>query len=143
MQFWGLVSIIPLLLHLFGNAQLQHGGIGVVKHFWEVALCAPTTALFAKPPSGAPRARVPKTLRGSRDRQFTPDDRVKYEESLKYYRDLKNVVDTSFEEGKAEGIAEGLTAGKEAIARQMKSEGEAIEKIIRYTGLYGEAIEKL
>jgi len=79
--------------------------------------------------------------------KFTPDDRVKYEESLKYYRDLKNVVDTSFEEGKAEGKAEGLvegmTASREAIAGQMKLEGEAIEKIIRYTGLSGEEIEKL
>ncbi len=32
--------------------------------------------------------------------KFSADDKVKYEESLKYYRDLKNVVDTSFDEGK-------------------------------------------
>jgi hypothetical protein len=38
--------------------------------------------------------------------KFTPDEKNKYEESLKYYRDLKNVVDTSFDEGKAEGKAE-------------------------------------
>lgn len=71
--------------------------------------------------------------------KFTPDDRIKYEESLKYYRDLKNVVDTSYDEGKAEGKAEG----KEEIARQMKLDGEPLEKIIRYTGLSGEAVEKL
>ncbi|MDX1911600.1 MAG: PD-(D/E)XK nuclease family transposase [Saprospiraceae bacterium] len=67
--------------------------------------------------------------------KFTPDEKNKYEESLKYYRDLKNVVDTSFDEGKAEGKAE--------IARQMKSEGEPIEKIIRFTGLTAEEIGRL
>ncbi len=39
--------------------------------------------------------------------KFTPDERTKYEESLKYYRDLKNVVDTSFDEGREEGKIEG------------------------------------
>ncbi len=69
------------------------------------------------------------------------------EESLKYYRDLKNVVDTSFDEGKAEGIAEGkaegIAEGKAEIARQMKSEGEPIEKIVRFTGLTADEIAKL
>ena len=32
--------------------------------------------------------------------RFTPEEKEAYEESLKYYRDLKNVVDTSKEEGK-------------------------------------------
>ncbi|MCB0560500.1 MAG: PD-(D/E)XK nuclease family transposase, partial [Phaeodactylibacter sp.] len=38
--------------------------------------------------------------------RFDPEEKARYEESLKYYRDLKNVVDTSYEEGKAEGKAE-------------------------------------
>ncbi|MFN0015545.1 MAG: Rpn family recombination-promoting nuclease/putative transposase [Saprospiraceae bacterium] len=67
--------------------------------------------------------------------KFTSDDKAKYEESLKYYRDLKNVVDTSFDEGKAERSIE--------IARQMKSEGEPIEKIVRFTGLGSEEIGRL
>ncbi len=71
--------------------------------------------------------------------KFTPEEKNKYEESLKYYRDLKNVVDTSFDEGKAEGLAEG----KAQIARQMKYEGESIEKIVRLTGLSQKEIEKL
>jgi len=37
---------------------------------------------------------------------------VQYEESLKAYRDLKGVVDTSYEEGKAEGKVEGKIEGK-------------------------------
>jgi len=64
-----------------------------------------------------------------------PDEKNKYEESLKYYRDLKNVVDTSFDEGKLERSVE--------IARQMKSEGEPIEKIVRFTGLTAEEIRRL
>ncbi len=83
--------------------------------------------------------------------KFSPDEKVKYEESLKYYRDLKNVVDSSYEEGKAEGkaegIAEGIAEGKEErnieIARQMKLDGEPLEKIMRYTGLSVQEIEKI
>ncbi len=71
--------------------------------------------------------------------KFSPDDKVKYEESLKYYRDLKNVVDSSYEEAKAEGKEERNTE----IARQMKSDGEPLEKIIRYTGLSAQDIENI
>lgn len=35
---------------------------------------------------------------------FSKEEREAYEESLKYYRDIKNVVDTSREEGLIEGI---------------------------------------
>ncbi|MBV6425834.1 MAG: hypothetical protein KIPDCIKN_00320 [Haliscomenobacter sp.] len=75
--------------------------------------------------------------------KFTPDERTKYEESLKYYRDLKNVVDTSFDEGREEGKIEGKMEGKMEIARQMKAEGEPVDKISRFTGLTMEEIEKL
>ena len=37
---------------------------------------------------------------------FTQEERETYEDSLKYYRDIKNVVDTSFIEGKVEGREE-------------------------------------
>jgi predicted transposase/invertase (TIGR01784 family) len=71
--------------------------------------------------------------------KFTPDEKSKYEESLKYYRDLKNVVDTSFDEGKAEGKAEG----KVEIARQMKLKGMDSNLISEITGLPIDEIEKL
>ncbi len=71
--------------------------------------------------------------------KFTPDEKTKYEESLKYYRDLKNVVDTSFDEGKAEGKEERNIE----IARQMKTEGEPVDKIVRFTGLSKDEIEKI
>ncbi len=34
--------------------------------------------------------------------KFSAQDRVAYEDSLKYYRDVKNSLDTAFEEGKME-----------------------------------------
>lgn len=71
--------------------------------------------------------------------KFTPDDRMQYEQSLKYYRDLKNVIDTSYEEGKTEGKFEG----KLEIARQMKEAGEPLEKIGLFTGLPLEELKKL
>ena len=71
--------------------------------------------------------------------RLAPEEKARYEESLKYYRDLKNVVDTSFEEGREEGREEQRTE----IARQMKAAGESIEKIMRYTGLSKKDIEKL
>ncbi|MCH4830549.1 MULTISPECIES: Rpn family recombination-promoting nuclease/putative transposase [Flavobacterium] len=66
-------------------------------------------------------------------------DLDKYESSLKVYRDLKGVIDTAFDEGKMEGKMEG----KIEMAKLMKLENESIEKIIRYTGLSKEEINKL
>lgn len=63
--------------------------------------------------------------------KFTPEERDAYEESLKYYRDIKNVVDTSREEG------------IKVVAREIKKEGERIEKIMKYTGLTKEQIKEL
>jgi predicted transposase/invertase (TIGR01784 family) len=94
---------------------------------------------------------------------FNREDRLGYEASLKTYRDLKNVVDTSFDEGRAEGKAEGLEEGLEKgrtegeaiglekgatrrsleIALQMKKLGEPVEKIMLLTGLEKDVIEKL
>ena len=61
-----------------------------------------------------------------------------YEESLKVYRDLKNVVDTAFDEGKAEGKAEGVAEGiqQKALedAKKFKDAGVALETIAFCTG---------
>jgi predicted transposase/invertase (TIGR01784 family) len=45
--------------------------------------------------------------------KFNRKQQNQYEKSLKYYRDLKNVTDTAFFEGKEEGIVEGFEMGKE------------------------------
>ena len=63
--------------------------------------------------------------------KFSLEERVAYEESLKYYRDIKNVVDTSIEEG------------VKRVAVEMKKNGESIEKIMMYTNLSAAQIEDL
>ncbi len=59
--------------------------------------------------------------------KFTPAQIRSYEDSLKYYRDMKNSLDTAFEEGREEGKLE--------IARIMLEANEPIDKIIQFTSL--------
>lgn len=63
----------------------------------------------------------------------------KYERSLKVYRDLNGAFTTARDEGR---IA-GRKAGKIELASFMKAENETVEKIINYTGLTEDEIEKL
>ena len=67
--------------------------------------------------------------------KYTREEREQYEESLKYYRDIKNVIDTAFEDGEYKS--------KITIAKNMKADGFSYEKISKYTGLSIEEIEKL
>lgn len=67
--------------------------------------------------------------------KFSPKEREAYEERLKYYRDIKNVVDTSREEGRLEGKIEGRHEGIIEIAQKLKSEGMPSSKISQITGL--------
>lgn len=71
--------------------------------------------------------------------QFRPDQLATYETSLKYYRDMKNVVDTSFEEGKLEGKLEG----KIEIAQNLLKLGITTKQIVQATGLSEDDIKKL
>ncbi|MGK0365350.1 MAG: putative transposase/invertase (TIGR01784 family) [Saprospiraceae bacterium] len=91
--------------------------------------------------------------------KFSPKEREAYEESLRYYRDIQNVVDTSKEEGRKEGKEEGLKEGlkegeitglkkgkeekRDEIARKLKAGGVSVEMIMQSTGLSREEIEKL
>ncbi len=63
--------------------------------------------------------------------KFTSKEREAYEESLKYYRDIKNVVDTSKEERSIE------------IAIELKKNNVPIEIISKSTGLSKEKINRL
>jgi predicted transposase/invertase (TIGR01784 family) len=67
--------------------------------------------------------------------KFTPEQVRSYEDSLKYYRDLKNSLDTA----KDEGIVEGI----EKVAKEMLKAKESVDKIIQFTGLTKEQIERL
>lgn len=67
--------------------------------------------------------------------KFSPEERDAYEDSLKYYRDLKNVVDTSREEGIQEGIEKGIEQRNVEIVRKMKEKGMSNVEIAELTGL--------
>lgn len=67
--------------------------------------------------------------------KFGQTELANYENSLKIYRDLKNVIDTAFDEGKLEGKLE--------TAKSFKKLGVPIATIIEATGLTKEEIEKL
>lgn len=82
---------------------------------------------------------------------FSSEEKDAYEDSLKYYRDLKNVVDTSREEGKVEGFEEGFEEGIEKgiekrnyeIAKKMKEKGLQNSDIADLTGLNEDEINLL
>ncbi|MEZ5479397.1 MAG: Rpn family recombination-promoting nuclease/putative transposase [Thiolinea sp.] len=60
---------------------------------------------------------------------FKPYDRQAYEESLKYYRDLKNSNDTAHREGHQEGLEEGLEQGRrEGMEEGMEKGRQEAEK---------------
>jgi len=67
--------------------------------------------------------------------KFTPEEREAYEESLKHYRDINNVVNTSREEGKEEERNE--------IAKELKKNGVSVDIIMKSTGLSEEEINNL
>lgn len=75
--------------------------------------------------------------------KYTDAERANYQESLKTYRDLKNSIDTSFDEGKIEGKIEGIKEGKIEVAKNFKNLGVAIEVIMQATGLSKNEIEEL
>jgi predicted transposase/invertase (TIGR01784 family) len=83
--------------------------------------------------------------------KFGQSDLDAYEQNLKIYRDYKNTMDTSFDdgklegllEGKLEGMLEGKLKGKYEIAKKMKDKGIAFELISELTGLPFEEIEKI
>lgn len=71
--------------------------------------------------------------------KFTTDEVRSYEDSLKYYRDLKNSLDTAFDEGKEEGIEQE----KITIAKNLIQNGVSVELINITTGLTKKQIEQL
>jgi len=75
--------------------------------------------------------------------KFTREERQAYENSLKYYRDLKNVVDTSREEGIEEGLEQGIAQGIQEgiikrnieIAKKLILKGMPMKEISNITGI--------
>ncbi|MFM2268170.1 MAG: hypothetical protein RL757_1611, partial [Bacteroidota bacterium] len=58
--------------------------------------------------------------------KFSREEKNQYEDSLKSYRDLKNVIDTSYDEGKIEGEIETTIKG---IVNSLKRGKLTIEEI--------------
>jgi predicted transposase/invertase (TIGR01784 family) len=87
--------------------------------------------------------------------RFNREEMAQYEQSLKYYRDLKNVIDTAAmeakvegrEEGRAEGLVEGRMEGemKKALetARKLLQKNMPLSDIADVTGLSEEEIAAL
>jgi len=81
---------------------------------------------------------------------FSPAEQNTYENSLKYYRDMVNVIDTSkqdgFKQGMEKGIEEGIEKGRKAeqikIARSLLGK-LPVDTISQTTGLTVSEIEKL
>jgi len=67
--------------------------------------------------------------------KFTPDQVRSYEDSLKYYRDLKNSLDTAREEGKIEGKIE--------IAARALKKGLSMKDVCDLTGLSESEIKNI
>jgi len=86
---------------------------------------------------------------------YSEQEYNEYEQSLKIYRDLNNVIETAEakgeKRGKAEGKAEGLVEGEEKgrfeekkmIVKSMLAEGLTTELIMKVTQLSPEEIEQL
>jgi predicted transposase/invertase (TIGR01784 family) len=55
---------------------------------------------------------------------FTREELKSYEDSKKFYRDIKNSMDTAFEEGKVEGKVEGKEEGKVEGKEEGLKQGE-------------------
>ena len=83
--------------------------------------------------------------------RYTPEERQDYEDSLKVYRDMKNVLDTAELKGLKKGLKKGLEKGieqgasdeRKKNAKAMKALGLPLETIAKVTGMSIEDIAKL
>ena len=66
---------------------------------------------------------------------FSREELADYENSLKHYRDMKNVLDTAVDDGRRKKAVE--------VARQCLADGLPIEQVMRYSGLSEAEIEAL
>lgn len=67
--------------------------------------------------------------------KFNREELMSYEDSLKYYRDLKNVIDTARQEGKLEGKLEGEREKTIEFIKKGIESGVSLELLSKLTGL--------
>lgn len=83
--------------------------------------------------------------------QFSPEERKAYEDSIKYYRDLKNSYDTAHQEGWVEGLEAGeqlgIAKGEQRtiikMVQGMQANGLDLKMIAAVTGLTEAEIKSL
>ena len=74
---------------------------------------------------------------------MSKEDRMKYDESIKVYRDRLAIIEYERRKGLAEGLAKGERNKQIEIACNLKRMGLATETIAQATGLAPEAIDQL
>ena len=90
-------------------------------------------------PQGLQEKVFGKLFEAAEIAKFTPEEQAGYEASLKYYRDLKNVIDTAVAEGKTkgrmeekiEGITKALRRGKLTVTEIAEDFDVTTEFILR------------
>ncbi|WP_455590827.1 hypothetical protein [Bacteroides sp.] len=70
---------------------------------------------------------------------MTKEERLRYDESIKIYRDNKAVLEFAKKKGREEGREEGI----EQVAHNLKLAGVSVEIIAQTTGLTSEQIAAL
>ncbi len=74
---------------------------------------------------------------------MSKEDRMKYDESIKVYRDQLAVMEYERLQGEAKGEAKGIAKGIANVARNLKQMGLPVDTIAQATGLTPEAIKQL
>lgn len=74
---------------------------------------------------------------------LSKEERMRYDEYLRAYRDTIVVMEGQYQEGMEKGMEKGMLAAKLDNARKMKADGMADELISKYTGLPLEEIANI
>ena len=69
------------------------------------------------------------------------ESRLKYQ--LQYNTDMSLARQEGLELGLERGRTEGEAAATVKLARAMKADGESVDKIVKYTGLSADEVERL
>ena len=73
--------------------------------------------------------------------QYNTDMSLARQEGLEL--GLERGLEQGRTEGEAVGIAKGEAAAAVKLARAMKADGESVDKIVKYTGLSADEVERL
>ena len=74
---------------------------------------------------------------------LSKEERLKYDENLRAYRDMVGVMEGQYLEGMEKGMEKGRAEANIDNARRMKAKGYSVEAIADITGLSAEEIAQL